>query len=701
LTDHHTRNIFSQNERRRTVNIGFVAGRRTKWLVLLAWLVLLMAGGALGAKLQGATQNNADAYLPGSAEATQVIKLQAKVHREDGLLAVVSYERRSGITPADQATARQAAARLAGIGPVTGPLISHDGQAMQLLVPVTGDGDVVLKAVDTIHHTVERAPPGLDVRVTGPAGGLSDLVKVFGSVDGTLLLVTLAVVVLMLLLTYRSPFLWIVPLVAAGSAYTLAQGVVYLLARAGLIVSGQSTGLLAVLVFGAGTDYALLIIARYREELHRHEDKHEAMRLALHRAGPAVLASGATVTIGLLCLLVAELNSTRGLGPVGAAGIVCALAAMTTLLPGLLVALPRAVFWPLVPRFEQEYDEGEHGIWGGVARFVGTRQRVIWAGTAVVLGVLTLGLLSLKVGPISNAGQFVGTPDSVAGERAIARHFPAGAGNPALVIAPTSPGLREAIAGTRGVAEVGAPVTGNGYTQYEATFADPSDSPAARDTVDRLRAAVHPLRGKVGGTTAINVDTQRAAAHDGKVIIPLVLGVVFLILVLLLRAVVAPLLLMGTVVLSFAASLGVCGLVFTHVFGFEGVDSGFPLEVFIFLVALGVDYNIFLLTRVREESQRLGTRRGVLRGLTVTGGVITSAGVVLAATFAALATLPLTGTVELAFAVAFGVLLDTLVVRSLLVPALAYDVGAALWWPGRVPPAPRRGSEPRARASIG
>ncbi|MFB9838517.1 MMPL family transporter [Actinoallomurus acaciae] len=677
------------------------ASRRTKWLVLVAWLVLLMAGGTLGGRLQGVTQNNADAYLPGSAEATQVIKLQDKVHKEDGMLAVVSYERRSGITPADQANARQAAAKLAHVGPATGPLMAEDGRAMQLLVPITGDGDVVLKAVDTIRHTVERAPPGLDVRVTGPAGGLSDAVKVFSSIDGPLLLVTLAVVVLMLLLTYRSPFLWVVPLVAAGSAYTLSQGVVYLLARAGLTVSGQSTGILAVLVFGAGTDYALLIIARYREELHRHEDKHEAMRLALRRAGPAVLASGATVTIGLLCLLVAELNSTSGLGPVGAAGIVCALAAMTTLLPALLVALPRGVFWPVVPRFDREYEEGEHGVWAAVARFVGNRQRVIWIGTAVLLGVLTLGLMSLKVGPVSSAGQFVGTPDSVVGERVIARHFAAGTGNPAVVIAPTSPGLRDAIAGTSGVAQIGKPVTGSGYTQYEATLADPPDSPAARDTVDRLRAAVHPLGGRVGGTTAINVDTQRAAVHDGKVIIPLVLGVVFLILVVLLRAIVAPLLLMGTVVLSFAASLGVCGLVFTHVFGFEGADSGFPLEIFIFLVALGVDYNIFLLTRVREEARRLGTRRGVLRGLTVTGGVITSAGVVLAATFAALATLPLTGMVEMAFAVAFGVLLDTLLVRSLLVPALACDIGAGLWWPGRLPTAPRRETGPRARTSVG
>ncbi|GAB2806155.1 MMPL family transporter [Actinoallomurus bryophytorum] len=687
------------------------AGRRTKWLVLIAWLILLMVGGSLAGKLQGVTQNNADAYLPGSAEATRVIKLQDEVHKEDAILAVVSYERRSGITPADRAFAQTAVAKLAGMphaGQVVGPLVSKDGQAMQVFVPIEGDGDVTLKAVDTLHKTVERGPPaGLDVRVTGPAGGLADLVKVFGSIDGPLLLVTLGAVILVLLLTYRSPFLWFVPLISAVSAYALSQGVVYGLARAGLTVSGQSAGILAVLVLGAGTDYALLIIARYREELHRHEDKHEAMELALRRAGPAVLASGATVTIGLLCLLIAELNSTRGLGPVGAAGIVCAIFAMTTLLPALLVALPRGVFWPVVPRYDARHAdepgalEKEHGVWARAARFVSARPRVVWVGTAILLGVLTLGLTSLRTGPVSNAGQFVGTPGSVVGERAIARHFPAGTGSPAVVIGPNVPALRDTIKRTPGVADVGEPVTGGGYAQYEATLSSAADTKAARDTVDRLRNAVHPLGAKVGGATAINVDTQRAAVHDNKVIIPLVLGVVLVILVLLLRALVAPLLLMLTVVLSFAASLGVCGLVFTHLFGFEGADSGFPLTIFIFLVALGVDYNIFLMTRVREESRRLGTRRGVLRGLTVTGGVITSAGLALAATFAALATLPLTGLVEMAFAVAFGVLLDTLIVRSLLVPALAYDIGARIWWPGRLGAAEDTGAEPRVREPIG
>ena len=688
------------------------AGRRTKWLVLIAWLVLLMAGGALGGKLQGATQNNADAYLPGSAEATRVIKLQDKVRQEDSMLAVVSYERRSGITPQDRAAAQAAAAKagkLPHAGPVVGPLTSKDGQAMQILLPFTGDGSVVLPAIDDLREIVKRGPPaGLDVHVTGPGGSLSDLVRVFGSIDGPLVLVTLAVVIVMLLLTYRSPFLWLVPVVCAGAAYTLSQGVVYLLAEAGLTVSGQSTGILAVLVFGAGTDYALLIIARYREELHRHQDKHEAMAVALRRAGPAVLASSATVIIGLLCLLIAELNSTSGLGPVGAAGIVCALAAMTTLLPALLVALPRRVFWPVVPRYDVRYVEEpdalekEHGIWARAARFVSARPRVVWVSHRAPARR-----------PVT--GAHVAEDRADLQRRSVRRH--AGLRRRRAGHRPALPGRRgqpgsgdragHARPSRRGRAHPGR---GGGRQAGQRAAVTPSTrrrsrtrrtAGAARDTVDRLRTAVHPLGGKVGGATAINLDTQRAAVHDNKAIIPIVLAVVFLILVLLLRAVVAPLLLMATVVLSFAASLGVCGLVFTHLFGFEGADSGFPLTIFIFLVALGVDYNIFLMTRVREESQRLGTRHGVLRGLTVTGGVITSAGLVLAATFAALATLPLTGLVEMAFAVAFGVLLDTLVVRSLLVPALAYDLGARIWWPGTLARAGRGESEPRIPESVG
>ncbi|MCP9953438.1 MMPL family transporter [Actinomadura madurae] len=503
------------------------------------------------------------------------------------------------------------------------------------------------------------------------------------------------VVIVLLLFIYRSPILWFVPVLSAVFALGLAQSTVYLLAKyADLTVNGQSAGILTVLVFGVATDYALLLVARYREELHRHEDRHEAMAYALHRAAPAIIASAATVAVGLLCLLLAEMNSTAGMGPVAAAGVITALAAMTTLLPALLVIFGRWLFWPLIPRYDEKYlqpesYEAEHGVWNRVAGLVGRRPRVIWAASMLGLIVLTLGLTSLKADGISDAGQFTGKPDSVKGSEVVARHYPAGSGAPAVVIgkAAASEQLAQTVRGTAGIAEVSPPVTANGLVKYEATLKDAADSEAARGTIDRLRTAAHGVPSadaKVGGMTATQLDIKRASTRDNKVIIPIVLAVVFLILIALLRAVVAPLLMMGTVVLSFLASLGACAVIFEHGFGFEGTDSGFPLLAFIFLVALGVDYNIFLMHRVREESQSLGTRRGIQRGLTVTGGVITSAGLVLAATFASMVTLPLTFMVEMGFAVAFGVLLDTLVVRSLLLPALSYDIGRRIWTPGRL-----------------
>ncbi|MFC5748947.1 MMPL family transporter [Actinomadura rugatobispora] len=673
-----------------------IAGRRTKWAVLAVWVVLLAALGPLAGKLGEVEENDAASWLPAGAESTQVVELQERFRADETMLAVIVYERSGGVTPADQAKARSdtaAFAKLPGAQQPQGPFPSRDGKALQTLVPLT-DVDVV-KAVDDARDLAKRGPPGLDAHVTGPAGGGADMFKVFETLDGFLLLAAGSVVIILLLFIYRSPLLWFVPVLSAVFALGLAQSVVYLLAKhAGLTVNGQSAGILTVLVFGVATDYALLLVARYREELHRHHDRHEAMAYALHRAGPAIVASAATVAVGLLCLLAADLNSTAGLGPVAAAGVVTALASMTTLLPALLVIFGRWIFWPLVPRHDEKYlkpeaYESEHGVWSRIARLVSASPRVIWAVTAVGLVAMTLGLTSLKADGLSDAGQFVDKPDSIVGAEVAARHFPAGSGSPAVVIAKASaaPQVATAVTGTRGIAELGEPVTVGGLVQYEATLRDSADSKAAQHTIDRLRTAVHAVPGadaKVGGTTATTLDINRAADRDNKVIIPIVLAVVFLILVALLRALVAPLLMMATVVLSFLASLGASALIFQHVFGFEGTDSGFPLLAFIFLVALGVDYNIFLMHRVREESQHLGTRRGVIRGLTVTGGVITSAGVVLAATFAALATLPLVSLAEMGFVVAFGVLLDTIIVRSLLLPALSYDLGRRIWAPSRL-----------------
>jgi RND superfamily putative drug exporter len=541
-------------------------------------------------------------------------------------------------------------------------------------------------AADSLRGVAQRNADGMSVHIAGPLGSAADSGEAFKGIDSTLLYATLTVVIVLLLITYRSPVLWLLPVISAGIALTSAQALIYLLAaHAGLTVNAQSAGILYVLVFGAGTDYALLLIARYREELRRHEDRHEAMAEALRRAGPAILASGTTVILGMLTLLVAELNSTRGLGPVLAIGIVVALAAMMTLLPALLVICGRWVFWPVKPRYGSA-EPTTAGFWARLGRNIARKPRVVWVSTALVLGAMALGTLGLQASGLTNADSFRGRPDSVVGQSVLARHFPAGAGQPVVVIGKASDSARLASAfrATPGITGVTPPVTRAGQAYLEGTLTSAPDGQTAFATIDRVRSSVHKISGAhalVGGNTAINLDVQRAAAHDRQVIIPLILAVVFVVLAVLLRAIVASVMLIATVVLSFAAALGVSALFFDHVFNFGGADTSFPLFVFVFLVALGIDYNIFLMTRVREEAKRRGTREGSVLGLAATGGVITSAGAVLAGTFAALGTLPVTFLAELGFAVAFGVLLDTLVVRSVLVTALNLDIGRWLWWP--------------------
>jgi putative drug exporter of the RND superfamily len=691
---------------------ALVCGRRTKWIVLVFWLIVLGVLGPLAGKLSGAEKNDNSSWLPGGAESTAVMNLQSKFQAHDTAPAIIVYERKGGITAQDQAKVAadaQAFAKLPGVDEkVVGPAPSQDKQALEVLVPITvGDGgwEQLGKDVDKIKDISQPTLDGLTMHVAGPAGSAADSAKAFAGIDGRLLYATIGVVVVILLLTYRSPVLWLLPVLSAGGALTASQAVIYLLAKhAGLTVNAQSAGILTVLVFGAGTDYALLLVARYREELRRHEDRHEAMANALFRAGPAILASAATVIAGMLCLLVAELNSTKGLGPVSALGIAVGLLAMLTLLPALLVICGRWVFWPVRPRFGSP-EPTERGVWARVGTRVARRPRVVWIVTVLILGAMAAGIADLHAGPLSNKDSMLGHPDSVAGQEVLAAHFQAGVGEPLTVIGTASAGIaiEAAVAGTPGVAGASDPVTANGYSMVSVTLDDPPDSRAAQATVDRVRDAVHAVPGadaKVGGYTAIILDTENAAAHDRDLIIPLVLLVVLVILGLLLRAIVAPLLLVATVVLSFAAALGASALIFDHVLGFAGVDTSFPLFVFVFLVALGIDYNIFVMTRVREEAQRHGTRRGALIGLAATGGVITSAGLVLAGTFSVLATLPLVAFAEIGFAVAFGVLLDTLIVRSILVTALNLDVGKRVWWPSRLSraaePQPADGAQPSA-----
>ncbi|ASW56217.1 hypothetical protein CIK06_21735 [Plantactinospora sp. KBS50] len=688
--------------------------------VVVGWLVFAAVAGPYAGRLSQVTTNDNAAFLPAGAEATRAQNLADGFVERQTTPALVVYERTSGITAADRDRATADAQRFAQVpgvvGPLPPPIASQDGQALEVVVPIdSAVGDDIRSVSDELREIAGTGGDGLSVHVAGPAGILADLVEVFASIDGPLLLVTLGVVLVILLIVYRSPILWVIPLLAAGMSYATAAVAVYLLARADVIkLDGQSQGILTVLVFGAGTDYALLMIARYREELHHHLRAVDAIRAAWRGAAPAILASGVTVIAGLLGLLLSSLDSNRSLGPVSAIGIAATLVVMLTLLPALLLLGGRWAFWPRVPHDDDKDSIGR--VWSPVGRFVGRRSRPIWLVTSLALVALAFGLTQLGNTKLGQTEQFIQNTESKVGQRVIAQHFPGGQGSPVTIftaagvatqvaeVARAVPGVASvqavsaagesagAAPDTAGGQDAAAPKVVDGRVQLQATLTAPADSSAAEETVRQIRTAVHavPDAGAVvGGFTAIDLDNADASVRDRNVIIPVVLGVIAVILALLLRSIVAPLLLIGTVVLSFLATLGLCALLFTYVFGFPGVDAAFPLFAFVFLVALGIDYNIFLMTRVREESCKRGTRAGTLHGLIVTGGVITSAGVVLAATFSALAVLPLVVLVEIGVAVAVGVLLDTIVVRSLLVPALTYDIGPRIWWPNALSRADR------------
>ena len=694
------------------------------WLaigVVIAWLLIGGAVGPLSGKLNEVQKNDNASFLPASAESTVVANQQAAFNEVKSLPALVVITSPDGavLTPAQLADAATYAASVPGLpvaggsamsaylepGPIV-PIPSPDGKAVLINASVMADkatarlssGELTLAAITASLREAAASYPSVQINVTGPGGILADLFKVFGALDTQLLGITALVVAIILIFVYRSLFLWLIPLLAAAWALTAANAIVYVLAKNDILVlSGQSQGILTVLVFGAGTDYALLLVARYREELHKFESNVEAMRATLRGVTEPIVASAATVCIGLMCLLLSELNSNRSIGPVGAAGILAALLVMLTLLPALLILVGRKVFWPRIPRFGQP-DEKLSGFWAKLAGGVGRRPRLTWIATGLALLVLAGFASTLKADGITTTQAFVNRTDSVVGQEQLAAHFPGGLGTPTIIIANEAHLTEVAAAAkaTPGVASVllytgpgrpdptAKPVIVDGRGLLQVTLEAAADSPAAGDTVMALRDNVHAVSGAdalVGGQTASQVDVNEASRHDRNLIIPIVLAVIFLILILLLRAVVAPVLLIVTVVLSYFATLGVCALLFNHVFGFAGADTSFPLFAFVFLVALGVDYNIFLMTRVREESRKLGTRAGILKGLTVTGGVITSAGIVLAATFLVLGVLPLVFLRELGIAVAIGVLLDTFVVRSALVPALAYDIGQRIWWP--------------------
>ena len=700
-------------------------------LLIVAWLAVAGIGGPYFGKISEVSSNDQSSFLPESTESTQVTNLQGEFRDSDAIPAIVLLVRDGGLEAGDRSWAEELTASVqdAGLseGETSPPIPSEDGQALEIVVPL-GDGEVVDDVEALTALLGEGAPDGLQSYVTGPAGFTADLVAGFAGIDGLLLGVALAVVFVILLVVYRSPVLPVLVLLTSVFALSAAILLVYWLAANDVVrISGQVQGILFILVVGAATDYSLLYTARYRDALLHHRHRGAATRAALKGSAEPIIASGATVIAGLLCLLLSDLASNKALGPVASVGIVMSILAALTFLPAVLWATGRGAFWPFRPRYDpvgadrvRVVDHGADGrptvegkgVWAAVARFVARAPRAVWIVTTVVLLALAGFSTQFQASGVEQSELVLGESQARDGQDALAEHFPGGSGSPAIVLVPAGQldAAVETVEGTDGVADVAAvagdspsgtlplgenavppvgpfagvePTVAQGLVQLQVTLDDAADSPAAEQTVRELRENLSAVDDGilVGGTTATNLDTNATSIADRTLIIPVILVVITLILMLLLRSVLAPVLLILTTVVSFFTALGVSALVFNHVLDLPGADPSVPLFGFVFLVALGIDYNIFLMSRVREESLAHGTRAGILRGLTLTGGVITSAGIVLAATFAALAVIPIMFLVQLAFIVAFGVLLDALIVRSLLVPALTYDVGRAIWWP--------------------
>ena len=748
------------------------AQRIPKFFVLALALVLVAAIGPFSGKFEDAQENESTSFLPGDAESVKALEAIERFPDGQVAAAVTIIERDGGLRPEDRQAAEGLVRDLSDDPPIItagteGPIPSEDGEALLVITQVRDTGGTGEDFLDSVTDIRERAHAlrgdGREVEVTGAAGFGADAIEVFGDINGQLLLAAGGLVLILLILIYRSPIFWTIPFFTVLFAETCARGFGYLLAEAGVTINGQSGGILPVLVFGAGTDYALLLVSRYREELRRHDSKHEAMQLALSTAGPAILFSGLTVMAALLVLVLAEVNGTAGLGPIGAMGIFLAMTFMLTMLPAALVVVGRRAFWPFVPdgpggplpphtnrwrraifsvlvggivaamasagggaaagigfvagallnffvlaplfhrldvgtfypRIERplaarhRLTDETHGFWRNVGNSVARAPGRVAAGTTLVLLVLAAGLFTLDTG-LTSGNSFRGEVEAVRGSDLLAQHFPAGANVPTTVIIPDAADVEPVTAALEdhpAVAAVGEPVEGPPGTKVDVQLTIDPYSTEAFDEVPSLRETVEEAGGDdvlVGGPTAAEYDLRQSAARDNWVIIPITLVVVFGILAVLLRSLLAPAMLVATVVLSFAAALGT-GMFFSkEVFGFPGIDPSLPLLAFVFLVALGIDYNIFLMARVREETIRHGTREGMLRGLAVTGAVITSAGIVLAGTFSALAVLPLVFLTEIGFIVAFGVLLDTFIVRSILVPALTFLLDRRIWWPSRL-----------------
>ncbi|KAA9392978.1 MMPL family transporter [Kocuria coralli] len=703
-------------------------------LALVVWVAVIGLGGPFFGRISDVVESTQSSFLPETAESTQVSERAADFTDSQFIPAIAVAQRDGGLTEEDQEWAEGLSGSLVdrGFAEEAGspPVDSDDGAAVQIFVPM-GETTYDEQVSGLRAAMADSAPQGLNTYVTGPAGFATELAEGFAGIDGVLLLVALAAVFLILVVVYRSPFLPVIVLVTAMAALCAAIIVVYLLASGGLItIDGQVQGILFILVVGAATDYCLLYTARYREALREHRSKAVATRAALRGTIEPVLASGGTVIAGLLCLMFSDLGSTQALGPAAATGIAFSMLAALTFLPAVLYLLGRAGFWPSRPRYDPDRPDAvrvvDHGgsaglptvtgkgLWARVGRFVSRRFRTIWIALTIALLAMAAFAPTLQASGLKQSETLIGDSPASDGQDALSAHFPGGTGSPITVIAPE--GAQDQVAERAGQLTItdsitataqdspsgslplgdtaqegppGGPFEGveptvsEGDVEIQITLSVAPDSDEATAAVTDLRTELKEIDPSilVGGETATAMDTQAASIHDRNLIIPIILVVVTVILMLLLRSILAPVLLIVLTVISFASALGVSAVLFNHVFGFPGSDASVPLYAFVFLVALGIDYNIFLMSRVREESLVHGTRAGILRGLVLTGGVITSAGIVLAATFAALSVIPIVFMVQLAFIVAFGVLLDALLVRSLLVPALTYDMGRVIWWP--------------------
>ena len=688
--------------------INFITGRKTAWATLLIGLMFaVLAFGPLAAKT---AETVPGVGLPADTESVIVDEKLATLPGSDSTAAVIVYAAESELTDA-QASWLQGEfdpiaqlptggandkfsefsnVDLNGSKFVPPATISEDRTTAVITVPMekTEDTEELTSRIESIREIAkEGMPSGLEVYVTGPEGFSADLSGVFAGADFTLLLSTVIIVAVLLLVTYRSPILWIIPLLVVGTADGMAGQLARQVAGLfGITPDGSVTGILAVLVFGAGTNYALLLIARYREELLKLQDRHQAMAVALRGAGPAIIASGSTVVLALLTLTLADLAGTRALGIVCATGIVIAMISALTVLPAALVVFGRGIFWPFIPKFGG-INKSDSGLWAKLGQGVSRKPVAVSVIGVIILGALATGASSIQVG-LASTERFLQQPEAVVGQQVLAEAFPAGATSPTIVIANNAQmnDVKEVAEGVPGVDSVVVGTKNDEFTKLEVILEGEGQSEEAYSAIRELRVAVDDVSGAealVGGLDAQAMDVKDAYARDQLIVIPLILLLVFVVLVLLLRALVAPVLLLVTVVASFFASMGAGWWIFTNLLGFPALDLSVFLFSFLFLVALGVDFNIFLVTRAKEEAEKLGTKQGMIKALSATGGVITSAGILLAAVFAVLGVLPLVALAQIGVIVCIGVLLDTLLVRTVIVPALAFMTGKTFWWPAK------------------